>query len=67
MNFITENVEYVGEIYRTIKRMNFRTLLQQAIQLGLIVTSALTIWKSLILATGSESPVSSDQLHGNSS
>ncbi|KAK9813690.1 hypothetical protein WJX73_003835 [Symbiochloris irregularis] len=37
--------------------MNFRQLLLQGTNLGLIVTSALMIWKTLILVTGSESPV----------
>eukprot|EP00200_Dunaliella_tertiolecta_P001308 CAMPEP_0202362674 /NCGR_PEP_ID=MMETSP1126-20121109/14769_1 /ASSEMBLY_ACC=CAM_ASM_000457 /TAXON_ID=3047 /ORGANISM="Dunaliella tertiolecta, Strain CCMP1320" /LENGTH=168 /DNA_ID=CAMNT_0048956927 /DNA_START=125 /DNA_END=631 /DNA_ORIENTATION=- len=37
--------------------MNVRQLVMQAVQLGLIITSALMIWKSLMLVTGSESPV----------
>jgi len=37
--------------------MNIRQLLMQGVNLGLIVTWALMIWKSLILITGSESPV----------
>lgn len=37
--------------------LNVRQLLSQSINLGLIVTSALMIWKALILVSGSESPV----------
>ena len=37
--------------------MNFRQLVLQLVSLGLIVTSALVIWKSLMIFTGSESPV----------
>ncbi|PSC70797.1 signal peptidase complex catalytic subunit SEC11A [Micractinium conductrix] len=37
--------------------MNKRQLLLQGVNLGMIITSALMIWKSMVLATGSESPV----------
>eukprot|EP00878_Enallax_costatus_P003570 GHUV01003784.1.p1 GENE.GHUV01003784.1~~GHUV01003784.1.p1 ORF type:complete len:185 (+),score=27.08 GHUV01003784.1:275-829(+) len=37
--------------------MNARQLIGQGINLGLVVTSALIIWKTLMLVTGSESPV----------
>ncbi|CAL8471443.1 g10985 [Coccomyxa elongata] len=37
--------------------MNLRQLLTQGVNLGLIVTTALMIWKGLVLFTGSESPV----------
>ncbi|XP_044486853.1 signal peptidase complex catalytic subunit SEC11C-like [Mangifera indica] len=37
--------------------MQIRQFLSQAISLGMIVTSALIIWKGLICITGSESPV----------
>ncbi|KAI7836026.1 hypothetical protein COHA_010110 [Chlorella ohadii] len=40
-----------------IGRMNKRQVLLQTINLGMIITSALMIWKSLVLGTGSESPV----------
>ena len=40
-----------------LKSMNLRQLLLQLVSLGLIVTSALVIWKSLMLVTGSDSPV----------
>ncbi|CAL5224313.1 g6980 [Coccomyxa viridis] len=37
--------------------MDTRQLLTQGVNLGLIVTTALMIWKGLVLFTGSESPV----------
>eukprot|EP00879_Flechtneria_rotunda_P007637 GHRR01008009.1.p1 GENE.GHRR01008009.1~~GHRR01008009.1.p1 ORF type:complete len:185 (+),score=32.28 GHRR01008009.1:144-698(+) len=39
------------------KKMNPRQLATQGVNLGLVITSALIIWKSLMLITGSESPV----------
>lgn len=41
----------------SIKEMNKRQLISQFVNLGLVVTSALVIWKTLMLVTGSESPV----------
>ena len=37
--------------------MNYRQLTLQLVDLGLVVTSALMIWKCLTLFTGSDSPV----------
>ncbi|BDA46828.1 Signal peptidase complex catalytic subunit SEC11C [Coccomyxa sp. Obi] len=37
--------------------VNVRQLLSQALNLGLIVTTALMLWKGLVFFTGSESPV----------
>ncbi|KAI3431000.1 hypothetical protein D9Q98_009402 [Chlorella vulgaris] len=45
------------EFLAELGRMNKRQLLLQGLNLAMIVTSALMIWKSMILATGSESPV----------
>ncbi|EFN50822.1 hypothetical protein CHLNCDRAFT_28677 [Chlorella variabilis] len=45
------------EIISELGRMNKRQLLLQGLNLGMIITSALMIWKSMILGTGSESPV----------
>lgn len=45
------------ETWSTLRSMNYRQLILQLVSLGLIVTSALIIWKSLIIFTGSESPV----------
>uniref|UniRef100_A0A7S0YCP7 Signal peptidase complex catalytic subunit SEC11 n=1 Tax=Polytomella parva TaxID=51329 RepID=A0A7S0YCP7_9CHLO len=50
-------LEWVKESYYTLKHMNVRHFILQSMQLGLIVTSALMIWKTLMLVTGSESPV----------
>ncbi|KAG5569817.1 hypothetical protein H5410_059583 [Solanum commersonii] len=48
---------WIGEQIDSIKSIQFRQLVTQAISLGMIVTSALIIWKALICVTGSESPV----------
>lgn len=48
---------YVNEQLAAVKAFNKREALLQGVNLGLIVTSALMIWKTLILITGSESPV----------
>jgi len=40
-----------------LKTMHVRQYITQGVSLGLIVTSALIIWRSLMLITGSESPV----------
>eukprot|EP00210_Caulerpa_lentillifera_P003418 g3261.t1 len=47
----------IKDAVRTLRSMDVRQLLTQVMNLGLIVTSALVIWKTLILITGSESPV----------
>ncbi|KAJ0669783.1 putative signal peptidase I [Helianthus annuus] len=54
-NFIT--MGWIGEQIDSVKSMQFRQLFTQAISLGMIVTSALIIWKGLMCITGSESPV----------
>ncbi|KAG0570109.1 hypothetical protein M758_6G133800 [Ceratodon purpureus] len=46
-----------GDAVAAIKATNFRHIALQAISLGMIVTSALIIWKGLMCFTGSESPV----------
>ncbi|KAK2079951.1 hypothetical protein QBZ16_002346 [Prototheca wickerhamii] len=51
-------MESVSTALGELKRMDKRQYLQQGVSLGLIVTSALMIWKFLILATGSPSPPS---------
>ncbi|OVA00439.1 Peptidase S26B [Macleaya cordata] len=48
---------WIGETVDSIKSIQIRQLLSQAITLGIIVTSALIIWKALLCFTGSESPV----------
>mmetsp|Transcript_4254 Transcript_4254/g.7234 ORF Transcript_4254/g.7234 Transcript_4254/m.7234 type:complete len:182 (+) Transcript_4254:260-805(+) len=47
----------ISEVVYTLRTMQKRQFLMQGVSLGLIVTSALIIWRSLMLATGSESPV----------
>ncbi|XP_051160015.1 signal peptidase complex catalytic subunit SEC11A [Leptopilina boulardi] len=40
-----------------LKRMNKRQFLYQVLSFGMIVSSALMIWKGLMVVTGSESPI----------
>lgn len=47
----------VKEVMYTLRTMHKRQFLMQGVSLGLIVTSALIIWRALMLITGSESPV----------
>eukprot|EP00232_Nephroselmis_pyriformis_P029099 CAMPEP_0182868646 /NCGR_PEP_ID=MMETSP0034_2-20130328/9447_1 /TAXON_ID=156128 /ORGANISM="Nephroselmis pyriformis, Strain CCMP717" /LENGTH=177 /DNA_ID=CAMNT_0025001063 /DNA_START=58 /DNA_END=587 /DNA_ORIENTATION=- len=47
----------IEDTIHTIRNMHKRQLVMQGLSLGLIVTSALMIWKSLMIVTGSESPV----------
>lgn len=47
----------IGEQIESIKSIQFRQLLTQAVSLGMIVASALIIWKGLMCVTCSESPV----------
>ncbi|KAL3680975.1 hypothetical protein R1sor_023931 [Riccia sorocarpa] len=48
---------FISETLDSIKKTNVRQILLQGVSLGMIVTSALIIWKSLMCFTGSESPV----------
>ncbi|EMS50599.1 Signal peptidase complex catalytic subunit SEC11A [Triticum urartu] len=48
---------FIGDQVEAIRSMQVRQVLAQIISLGMIVTSALIIWKGLMVATGSESPV----------
>ncbi|KAK7261915.1 hypothetical protein RIF29_28239 [Crotalaria pallida] len=52
-----ERMEWIRESVASVRSIQFRQLLTQAVSLGLIVTSALIIWKGLMCFTGSESPV----------
>ena len=46
------------DIYvKKLAAMKPRSLLTQAFAFGMIVASALILWKSLMLITGSESPI----------
>lgn len=40
-----------------LSRMNKRQVLYQILNFGMIVSSALMIWKGLMVVTGSESPI----------
>nr|CAD7425027.1 unnamed protein product [Timema monikensis] len=44
-------------IFDDVKRMNKRQFLYQVLSFGMIVSSALMIWKGLMVVTGSESPI----------
>ncbi|KAF9617774.1 hypothetical protein IFM89_038543 [Coptis chinensis] len=48
---------WAGETMDSIKSIQIRQLVSQVVSLGMIVTSALIIWKALMCFTGSESPV----------
>jgi signal peptidase len=57
-------MEVINEMRGTLSRMDLRTVnsfdwqyIQQIIHFGLIVASALMIWKSLMVITNSESPI----------
>lgn len=41
----------------SIKSIQFRQAFSQAVTLGIIVASALIIWKTLVCITGSQSPI----------
>eukprot|EP00033_Pygsuia_biforma_P003808 GCRY01004173.1.p1 GENE.GCRY01004173.1~~GCRY01004173.1.p1 ORF type:complete len:181 (+),score=14.65 GCRY01004173.1:71-613(+) len=45
------------EMSDTLSRMNARQFLNQAVNFGLIVSSALMIWKTLVILTNSQSPI----------
>jgi len=47
----------IRDSWESLRRMNFRQVFEQIIAFGMIVSTALIIWKSLMLATGSESPI----------
>lgn len=44
-------------LFDDLKRMNKRQFLYQVLSFGMIVSSALMIWKGLMVVTGSESPI----------
>ncbi|KAH9625042.1 hypothetical protein KSS87_020795 [Heliosperma pusillum] len=50
-------MRWISEQIDSIKSIQIRQLVTQVISLGMIVTSALIIWKALMCFTGSESPV----------
>ncbi|ELU05342.1 hypothetical protein CAPTEDRAFT_152214 [Capitella teleta] len=52
MGFI-DNLDFLDDV----RRMNKRQLYYQVLNFGMIVSSALMIWKGLMVVTGSESPI----------
>ncbi|CAK7354208.1 unnamed protein product [Dovyalis caffra] len=50
-------MEWIAKNVESVKSMKIRNTLSQFITLGVIVSSALIIWKALMCLTGSESPV----------
>uniref|UniRef100_A0A914CH12 Signal peptidase complex catalytic subunit SEC11 n=1 Tax=Acrobeloides nanus TaxID=290746 RepID=A0A914CH12_9BILA len=44
-------------IFDEIRRMNARQVIYQFLNFAMIVSSALMIWKGLMVVTGSESPI----------
>ncbi|XP_059432623.1 uncharacterized protein LOC132165927 isoform X2 [Corylus avellana] len=48
---------WIGDTVDSVKSVQIRKALSQAVNLGVIVTLALIIWKGLVCITGSESPV----------
>eukprot|EP01123_Difflugia_compressa_P005839 TRINITY_DN17954_c0_g1_i1.p1 TRINITY_DN17954_c0_g1~~TRINITY_DN17954_c0_g1_i1.p1 ORF type:complete len:179 (-),score=10.62 TRINITY_DN17954_c0_g1_i1:50-586(-) len=47
----------ISEITGSLSRMQTRQIIEQLIMFGLIVSTALMIWKSLMVISGSESPI----------
>ncbi|XP_044728420.1 signal peptidase complex catalytic subunit SEC11A isoform X1 [Chrysoperla carnea] len=47
----------MDSLFDDVKRMNKRQFLYQMLSFGMIVSSALMIWKGLMVITGSESPI----------
>jgi len=45
------------DLFDDVRRMNKRQLYYQILNFGMIVSSALMIWKGLMVVTGSESPI----------
>eukprot|EP00252_Welwitschia_mirabilis_P017097 TRINITY_DN3798_c0_g1_i1.p1 TRINITY_DN3798_c0_g1~~TRINITY_DN3798_c0_g1_i1.p1 ORF type:complete len:181 (+),score=31.22 TRINITY_DN3798_c0_g1_i1:237-779(+) len=50
-------MKMISDAIGSVKSLQIRQLIMQGISLGMIVTSALIIWKGLMCITGSESPV----------
>lgn len=47
----------MDSLFEDLRRMNKRQFLYQVLSFGMIVSSALMIWKGLMVVTGSESPI----------
>ncbi|KAJ4758464.1 Signal peptidase I [Rhynchospora pubera] len=53
----TSEMGFLGDSIESIRSIPIRQFLTQIVSLGMIVTSALIIWKGMMCMTGSESPV----------
>ncbi|XP_073241332.1 signal peptidase complex catalytic subunit SEC11A-like [Porites lutea] len=47
----------ISSMFEDVRRMNKRQLFYQGLNFAMIVSSALMIWKGLMVVTGSESPI----------
>eukprot|EP00735_Rhodelphis_limneticus_P011339 TRINITY_DN4425_c0_g1::TRINITY_DN4425_c0_g1_i1::g.7377::m.7377 TRINITY_DN4425_c0_g1::TRINITY_DN4425_c0_g1_i1::g.7377 ORF type:complete len:192 (-),score=28.90,sp/Q5RC30/SC11C_PONAB/58.86/1e-66,Peptidase_S24/PF00717.18/2e-10 TRINITY_DN4425_c0_g1_i1:888-1463(-) len=56
-SLLTECAEFYHRTVQEVKLLRPRQIMLQIINLGLIVSSALMIWKTLMVVTNSESPV----------
>jgi|LauGreDrversion4_2_1035121.scaffolds.fasta_scaffold981307_2 signal peptidase len=50
-------MDFITNPLKQIAGMKFRQLFTQIVVLGTVVSSALMMWKSLMLVTNSESPI----------
>ncbi|XP_065887576.1 signal peptidase complex catalytic subunit SEC11A-like [Dysidea avara] len=50
-------MQYFSSMFDDVRTMNKRQLYYQLLNFGMIVSSALMIWKGLMVVTGSESPI----------
>eukprot|EP01128_Nolandella_sp_AFSM9_P005091 TRINITY_DN2410_c0_g1_i1.p1 TRINITY_DN2410_c0_g1~~TRINITY_DN2410_c0_g1_i1.p1 ORF type:complete len:178 (+),score=20.06 TRINITY_DN2410_c0_g1_i1:107-640(+) len=50
-------MEAITESMDAVRRMNVRQVVEQIVSFGLIVSTALIIWKTLMIVSGSESPI----------
>ncbi|KAE8744614.1 hypothetical protein FOCC_FOCC008743 [Frankliniella occidentalis] len=57
VNQFFSHFNFTMDAWDDFKRMNKRQMLYQALSFGMIVSSALMIWKGLMVVTGSESPI----------
>uniref|UniRef100_A0A0K0EEP2 Signal peptidase complex catalytic subunit SEC11 n=1 Tax=Strongyloides stercoralis TaxID=6248 RepID=A0A0K0EEP2_STRER len=48
---------YSSALFDEVRRMDGRQLIYQVLNFGMIVSTALMIWKGLMVITGSESPI----------
>lgn len=56
-NAATKMGFFDAAIFDEVRRMNKRQLVYQALNFAMIVSSALMIWKGLMVMTGCESPI----------